>query len=53
MKVSILNTSDIGGGAAKAAYRLKKGLERIDLNNYHLVLKKKQKTKIRLPLKLH
>lgn len=37
MKPLILNTSDIEGGAARAAYRLHKGLQSIDLDSQMLV----------------
>lgn len=37
MKVVLLNTSDIVGGAARAAYRLHKGLQDIDVDSTMLV----------------
>lgn len=41
MIISILNTSDIKGGAARAAYRLHKGLNEIEQDSYMIVRKKK------------
>ncbi|MFH1360095.1 MAG: glycosyltransferase family 4 protein [Candidatus Omnitrophota bacterium] len=41
MKVIILNTFDVVGGAAKAAYRLHKGLSRAGLNSKYLVASKR------------
>ena len=40
MIISILNTSDIKGGAARAAYRLHKGLNEIEQDSYMIVRKK-------------
>ena len=37
MKVLHLSTSDMEGGAARAAYRLHQGLRHIDVNSYMLV----------------
>jgi glycosyltransferase involved in cell wall biosynthesis len=37
MKVLLLNTSDIKGGAARAVYRLHQGLQSIDVNSQMLV----------------
>ncbi len=41
MNVLIINTFDIKGGAARAAYRLHKGLTRIGVNSFMLVKEKK------------
>ncbi|TQD23861.1 glycosyltransferase family 4 protein [Methanolobus vulcani] len=40
MKPLLINTSDIHGGAARAAYRLHQGLQQIDINSKMLVQKK-------------
>ena len=40
MKVLHLNTSDISGGAARAAYRLHKGLVNMGINSQMLVQNK-------------
>jgi len=40
MKSLLINTSDIHGGAARAAYRLHQGLQQIDVNSKMLVQKK-------------
>ncbi|MBW2655413.1 MAG: glycosyltransferase, partial [Deltaproteobacteria bacterium] len=37
MKILHVNTSDISGGAARAAYRIHKGLQEIDINSKMLV----------------
>jgi len=37
MKISHINTSDISGGAARAAYRLHEALLRAELNSTMLV----------------
>ncbi|WP_300608457.1 hypothetical protein [Methanohalophilus sp.] len=41
MKPLLLNTSDIQGGAARAAYRLHKGLQQINIDSKMLVQQKK------------
>jgi glycosyltransferase involved in cell wall biosynthesis len=40
MKVLLLNTTDLRGGAARAAYRLHQGLQSIDVNSQMLVQEK-------------
>lgn len=40
MKVAILNTTDIEGGAARCAYRLHKGLQNISVDSTYLVQNK-------------
>lgn len=40
MNVLLLSTQDVGGGAARAAYRLHKGLQNIDLQSQMLVQEK-------------
>ena len=40
MKVLHINTSDISGGAARAAYRLHKGLCNLDIDSHMYVQKK-------------
>ncbi|MGJ5674902.1 MAG: glycosyltransferase family 4 protein [Nostochopsis sp.] len=40
MKILLINTSDIDGGAARAAYRLHKGLQKIGANSQMLVQEK-------------
>lgn len=40
MKVAILSTSDFGGGAARSAYRIYKGLKNIGVYSKMLVQEK-------------